>query len=199
MSSIVHVPFLGYLQIAIAAHERLIDLLSHSDRETKLERLEFSESSAGQATVTVIFVHIALESFILGYASRKLGETYAKKHVDSLGLHSKWNIVPKLATGREIPRDHRGLELLQDLVKARNSVVHLKSINIEVERWGEIQSKAGRESRQLLEAAMRSFECVGLLGTALCEMDTEEQVCKLLAGFANSPKYRIQFAEPENV
>ena len=59
-------------------------------------KIVFENTADGQAAIVVTFSTTALECYISNYASRKLGETYFKKHIDNLNLHSKWMIVPRL-------------------------------------------------------------------------------------------------------
>jgi hypothetical protein len=187
LSKVLYIPFVSYLRIATEAHSRMIDYVNGGESENA----DFQETSQGQATIAVVFSTIALESFIHNYASRKLGEGYADKHIDSMNLHTKWILVPRLATGNAIPSDYRGIELLQKLIKARNSIVHLKSTNIQ---WSLLESAMRRidENNQLiLESAITCFECIGLLGDALSERDPDDEPTKLLAAFTSTPKYRI--------
>ena len=187
MSNLLYIPFISYLRIAADAHARMIEYLNSDESEDA----DFQDTAQGQATITVVFSAIALESFIHNYAARKLGEGYTDKHVETMNLHTKWLLVPQLATGKAIPSDHRGIELLQKLIKARNSIVHLKSKNIEWDLWENAKQKITETNRLILESATTCFECIGLLGHALSERDTDDQATKLLASFISTPKYRI--------
>jgi hypothetical protein len=187
MSQIVYIPFISYLRIAADAHARMIDYVNSGEAEDA----DFQNTAQGQATITVVFSTIALESFIHNYAARKLGEGYTDKHVEKMSLHTKWLLVPQLATGNAIPSDHRGIQLLQDLIRARNSIVHLKAKNIEWDLWDNAKQKITETNRLIFESATTCFECVGLLGHALNELDADDQATKLLASFTSTPKYRI--------
>lgn len=107
MSTILHIAFISYLRIAAQAHARMIEYVNSGEPEDA----DFQDTAPGQATITVVFSTIALESFIHSYAARKLGEGYTDKHVEKMNLHTKWLLVPQLATGKAIPSDHRGIEL----------------------------------------------------------------------------------------
>jgi hypothetical protein len=108
-----------------------------------------------------------------------------------MNLHTKWLLVPQLATGKAISSDHRGIQLLQKLIKARNSIVHLKAKNIEWDSWDSAEQTIKETNRVILESAVKCFECIGLLGHSLSELDPDDQATKLLAGFTSSPKYSI--------
>lgn len=187
MSNLLYIPFISYLRIAADAHARMIEYVNSAEPEDA----DFQDTAQGQATITVVFSTIALESFIHNYAARKLGEGYTDKHIEKMTLHTKWLLVPQLATGESIPSDHRGFELLQKLIKARNSIVHLKSKNIEWELWENAEQKITETNRLILESATTCFECIGLLGHALRERDADDQATKLLASFTSTPKYRL--------
>jgi hypothetical protein len=187
MSQILYIPFISYLRIAADAHARMIEYVNNGEAEDA----DFQNTAQGEATITVVFSTIALESFIHNYAARKLGEGYTDKHVEKMNLHTKWLLVPQLATGKAIPSDHRGIQLLQKLIKARNFIVHLKAKNIEWELWDSAEQKITETNRLILESAVKCFECTGLLGHALSELDPDDQATKLLASFTSTPKYRI--------
>lgn len=192
MSQITYIPFISYLRIAADAHARMIEYINSGEAEDA----DFQNTAQGEATITVVFSTIALECFIHNYAARKLGEGYTDKHIEKMKLHTKWLVVPQLATGKVIPSDHRGIELLQQLITARNSIVHLKAKNIEWEQWESAEQKITKTNRLILESAVKCFECIGLLGHALSERDPDDQATKLLASFTSTPKYRIVEKEP---
>jgi hypothetical protein len=187
MPQITYIPFIGYLRIAADAHARMIEYVNGGEAENAY----FQNTAQGEATITVVFSTIALESFIHNYAARKLGEGYTDKHVERMNLHTKWLLVPQLAMGKAIPSDHRGIQLLQKLIKARNCIVHLKAKDIEWELWDSAEQKITETNRLILKSAVNCFECTGLLGHALGELDPDDQATKLLASFTSTPKYRI--------
>jgi hypothetical protein len=86
---------------------------------------------------------------------------------------------------------YRGIELLQKLIKARNSIVHLKSTNIQWSLWESAMQKIQENNQLILDSAITCFECIGLLGKALSERDPDDEPTKLLAAFTATPKYRI--------
>lgn len=187
MSDVLYIPFISYLRIAADAHSRMIGYVNAGESENA----DFQDTSQGQATITVVFSTIALESFIHNYASRKLGEGYTDKHIDTMKLHTKWIVVPQLVTGSAISPDSPAIQLLQKLIKARNSVVHLKSTNIQWALWEGAIQRIKENNQLILESALTCFECIGLLGRALSERDPDDEATKLLAAFTSTPKYRV--------
>lgn len=191
MSNVIYTPFLSYLRIAAEAHEKMLRYIN-STGQTSLDSDEFPQTAGGQATIVVVYCCISLECYIFNYATRRLGETFCKKHVDRhMSLHAKWLIVPKLATGKAIPADHNGIALLQKLVKARNSVVHAKAVNLQPDIWEKQTAKITETGKTTLDAALNAFRCVGELGSALSGIDPEEPGAKILAGFLGTPKYSL--------
>lgn len=75
----------------------------------------------------IVFLAMAVESFIYDYASEHLGDTFVKNYIEKLDVKSKWVIIPKLVTGKDLPRDKKGFELLNKLISLRNRFVHSKS------------------------------------------------------------------------
>ena len=195
MSDILYLPFISYLDIVTDAHTRMIDFINCGQDEDG----PFIQTSQGQATIAVVFSAIAIESFINNYAVRKLGSEYMKKHIDRLTPHTKWIVVPKLATGRQIPSDHHGIELLQKLFTARNLIVHLKCANVDFQRWSEKANSIRTDNFLILQSAVSCFECIGLLGQALCECDPDETVGQLFAQCLSLPKYQLERHDSTNI
>jgi len=75
----------------------------------------------------VTFGAMCLEAFIYDYAAHNLSDTYTRKYLDKLDLISKWVIIPRLVTGKILPRESQAFEHLKRLVKERNELVHPKS------------------------------------------------------------------------
>ncbi len=79
------------------------------------------------STNFLIYVSLFIEGFIYDYAARNLGDKYSKEHIDRIDVVSKWIIVPKLVSGKEIDRSRHSFEILQKIIKLRNEVIHFKS------------------------------------------------------------------------
>ena len=152
----------------------------------------FELTAQGQATVVVVFSITALECYIYGYAARSLGEGYSERHIEKLDLVSKWIIVPRLVTEQEIRSDHKGIEMLAKLVKARNQVVHLKGKDLKPDIWEVQKSTIIKHDREILEAGVSAFRCVGELGRELRRVDPAEHGAELLAAFLSTPEYKIK-------
>ncbi|MBT3984541.1 MAG: hypothetical protein HOE90_24505 [Bacteriovoracaceae bacterium] len=77
--------------------------------------------------VSVVFTAMYFEAFIYDYAASYLGDDYSKSHLDKLDFISKWLVIPKLITGKELSKEGQAYQALKRLHKDRNSLVHLKS------------------------------------------------------------------------
>lgn len=192
MSNIIHTPFLNYLRIAVDAQDKMVSYIKAAGK-TSLDTDEFQETADGQATIVVVYTVIALECYIYNYATRKLGENFCKKHVESMGHHTKWQLVPKLATGKGIPVDHKGIDFLKKLIAARNRVVHAKAVNVSPNRWEQQKQRIINDNRSILDAALIAFRCVGELGSELSKIDPAEPSAKFLAQFLQFPKMSLRF------
>lgn len=99
-----------------------IDLLeeaSHAQRET-----------AKHALIVIVFAALTCESYIYDYAARHFSDTFVRKYLDKLDVMSKWVVVPRLVTGKDLPTGGQALQLLRELVTARNEIVHYKTTRL---------------------------------------------------------------------
>jgi len=77
--------------------------------------------------IVVIFCALTLEGFINSYGIQKFSKTYFKKHLDKLNPISKFILIPKLITGKQIDTDSQAYDLLQNLFKLRDKLAHYKT------------------------------------------------------------------------
>lgn len=91
----------------------------------ELDPLE--EARDQSCIIAVVFTAMYFEAFIYDYAASCLGDKYSKDYLDKLDFISKWIIIPKLITGKEISKSGQAYESLKRLYKDRNYLVHLKS------------------------------------------------------------------------
>lgn len=79
------------------------------------------------AMVSVIFSALTLEAFVNNYAIERFSRSYFDNHLDKLPTISKWIIIPKLFTGKELNSDSQPYECLKRLFKRRDRLVHYKT------------------------------------------------------------------------
>jgi hypothetical protein len=109
---------------------REIDAISASEKDDWMKEMETSDArfqSLKCAVESIVFSAMCLESFIYGYSVKCLGQSYTKAHIDRIGIESKYIIVPKLIVGKELDRSGQAYQMLKQLIKDRNSIVHFKS------------------------------------------------------------------------
>lgn len=105
----------------------------------KIKRKKFTKKAADEfdnvtaelhhhSASTVVSAALFLEAFIYDYAAANFSDTYTIKYLDKLSLVSKWAVIPKLVTGKDFPTEGQAFEHLVKLHKARNSLVHYKSV-----------------------------------------------------------------------
>ena len=98
------------------------------DRESMIHALSLLTKKEQYFAKSVAFATMCLEAFIYDYAAHNFSDTYVKRYIDKLDLISKWVLVPRLALGKDFPRDSKAFEYLVKLVKFRNELVHPKSV-----------------------------------------------------------------------
>lgn len=89
--------------------------------------LELTNRQRKGTIKVVIFVSIFLESYINQLAGIVFGDKYSKEHLDKLDFISKWIIIPRLITGKELNKSHAYFGRLKTMSKWRNKLVHHKS------------------------------------------------------------------------
>ncbi|WP_312833623.1 hypothetical protein [Sedimentibacter saalensis] len=91
------------------------------------EQSEKEETIFKNCIISITFSAMSLEAFIYDYAAIVLGDKYVKNYIDKLDVVSKWVLVPKIITGKEISRDKHCFEILRQTIKLRNEFAHSKS------------------------------------------------------------------------
>jgi hypothetical protein len=142
--------------------------------ETKIRNLELERDK--HSLIAIIFSAIAIEAYIYDYAARHLTDAYVRDHIDKLDTISKWVVVPRLITGREMPRRQKWFGLLKGLIKTRNSLVHHKSSQVpgatrEAKRF---MDKLRANETITTETAKRAPQLLDLLILEMTALDPEE-------------------------
>ena len=92
-----------------------------------LEIEPIEEERDQSCIIAVVFTAMYFEAFIYDYAASCLGDNYSKEHLDKLDFIAKWMVIPRLVTGKEISKSGQAYQALKQLHRDRNSLVHLKS------------------------------------------------------------------------
>jgi hypothetical protein len=108
------------IEAEIARREAERDVLNDA------EHIELEVERQHSAAIVIVFAAMCLEAFINDYAVSGLSKSYVDKYLDKLDLATKWAIIPRLVTGKDLRRDSRAFKLLQRLVTSRHNLVHAK-------------------------------------------------------------------------
>jgi len=140
--------------------------------EQKISMYEIDLSKA--SFVLVVFAAMSAEAYIYDYAARNLGDAFVKDHLDKIDTVSKWILIPKLITGRELPRRSHWQAPLKKLVQTRNSITHYKSWDPLSQPTSKTWGKLSKFSDDIHQAAGQSVALLGLLADTISENDPEE-------------------------
>lgn len=126
--------------------------------------------------IVISFSAMAVEAYIYDYAARHLGDDFVKDHLDKLDTASKWIVIPKLITGKELPSKPTWLELLKSLIKTRNSIIHYKTLDgpgvaTDIRKY---LKKLDTKSELLYKIATQSVDLLSILADKIAEIDPEE-------------------------
>jgi len=129
------------------------------------------------ASVTIVFTMISVEAYIYDYAARNYSDSFIKKYIDKLDPISKWVIVPKLITGKELSRRGEWFQLFRNLIRERNSIIHSKSseapyTNEDFQKYADKQ----KESRaSFFKKAKEAIDLLDILPNEIGNLDEEEK------------------------
>lgn len=128
----------SYLEHAHYYYKQFKDVeASFKESKSILEKTEYPEYIKHRDIVidgdrkylsSFIFFSLFLEAYINDFAARRLGDTYTRKYLDKLDVISKWVVLPKIITGKQIDTSRKSFEALKSLVALRNKFVHHKTM-----------------------------------------------------------------------
>lgn len=107
------------------------DILSKTSEQNQLYFSLFSEKHKS-AIISVVFLVMSVEGLINEYGFRFLGEQKFKE-LDKGNFIDKIVNIYNEVTGRQFPKGTQLYQNLNDLISVRNTLVHSKSIEINVE------------------------------------------------------------------
>lgn len=114
----------------------------------------------------IVFGALYLEAFINDYAFRKLDRKLFE-YVDKLDLVGKWLVVPELAVGKKFPKEQHVFELLKNIVKNRNRLVHFKTDSFDYvhpfDKAKKVEERYIKEFPEFLEDKKDAFDDKGKL------------------------------------
>jgi len=111
-------------------HDRIQEELKH-EKEVSDERVfqlaTKNDAIEQQARVVIIFSALSVEAYINDYAISQLSKNYLTNYLDKLDLLSKWIVIPRIITGKQLDPGAKSVQDLSWLITQRNNLVHYKS------------------------------------------------------------------------
>lgn len=158
----------------VEAQESLAQVSASDSNDDVSYDLHGKAQRTGEAAVAlgiqvIVIAAMCLEAAIYDYAAWHLHDNYVKNHLDRLSLLSKWLVIPRLITQRELRVGRPAYEKLKRLIDARNALVHSKSAPMP---WGEELHKIVEQGKafdlQIINGARDALMAIILLSL---EMD----------------------------
>ena len=170
---------------------RLMSKKNSNKKSWKLfeEIMEISQTATRRSTEVIIFCALTLEAFINYYGIKSFSKNYFTKYLDNLTTIQKWIIIPKLKKNKSIDTGKRPFELLGELFKRRNTLVHYKPKTYEPIDLSGIEKLTSREKtkfyNELLDTKFykramidseNAINAVRLIIAELKEIDSELEI-----------------------
>ncbi len=119
-------------------HDKIRESFKHRKKvsdDLVLSLLAEKNDAIGQhALIAVIFCALSAEAYINDYAISRLSKNYLKSYLDKLDLLSKWVLIPRIVTGRQLDPGSEPIQNLSWLVALRNKLVHYKTRVLTIEQ-----------------------------------------------------------------
>lgn len=139
------------------------------------------------STIAIVFSALAVEGYIYDYAARNLADNFVKD-IDKLSVESKFIVVTKIITGKDFPKGERAFDLLKQLIKNRNRIVHSKSAELLKPNVGGMQV-VSQESPEELENLLYTGDAKKLLDFDKSLLDHAEKAISALDHLAMVMEY----------
>ena len=123
-----HVAVDSYKQI-VKLEEELNELQVNTSKAEKssddfVDKVADKNDRIGRfSLIVVIFCATSLEAYINHYAISNLSKNYLKTYLDKLDLLSKWVVIPRIITEKQLDAGSKGLQDLAWLITLRNKFV----------------------------------------------------------------------------
>jgi hypothetical protein len=135
------------------------------------------------AIVAVTFAGMTLEAFFYDYAADALGDQHVKDHLDKLDLPSKYLVYPKLVCGTAPNKSEHTFELVRNLTRLRNDLVHAKSKAFPLEKLDGAADHFDEYHARLDKGADDAIECVLAVMRELDKLHGKESFEKTMLAY----------------
>ena len=135
-----------YFKIALEHYEKIKKLKQEHDilqarfrakknlSNREIDLLAEKNNAIGEETlIVIVFSALSLESFINNYGITRLSKNYFTNYLDKPNTLSKWIIIPKIVTRKQIDPGSKAIQDLSWLITLRNKLVHYKSREIPID------------------------------------------------------------------
>lgn len=86
----------------------------------------------------IVFQAMAVEAFLNEYIFVRLGKKYFEA-LEKLSPQDKLVVCCKMITGKEFPKDNKAFEILINIFKYRNNLVHFKARSVDISTIDDIE------------------------------------------------------------
>jgi len=170
------------------AQKRFAATLGKEETDTEMkEALEFQHILHMRMITAPIFGVIAAENFIYNYGCEFLSAEFCNENLDKLDTLSKWRVIPQLACGKSIPTRNPVFSELRELIKTRNTLVHLRTkvyVDPPLDSFEVMAKRLESEDQMFRKIAKRSPRIIVELIEALMEIDPRAKVRELAESLA---------------
>lgn len=112
--------------------ERLAIQKANSDAHDLVA--EKNDAIEGFTIVVILFCALSAEAYINDYGIENFSKNYFTKYLDKLDLISKWIMLPRIITGRQLDPGSKPMQDLLWLTRLRNKLTHSKSRKIPIDK-----------------------------------------------------------------
>jgi hypothetical protein len=143
------------------------------------ELIALEDNLAKHASIVIVFSAIAIESYFYDYAARHLSDNFVQNYLDKLDMIGKLVVIPRLITGKELPRNKKWFSLAKNIVKARNLIVHSKSSDFPTATTEGVQQhlkKIESIDNLYLQSAREAIELLDILVVELSTLNPDEAI-----------------------
>ncbi len=159
-----------HLRTLLLAEENL-DKVKNDEEKYLLEEIVSKD-----AMIVILFSATALEAYIYDYAARYFSDSFVRNYIDKLDIIGKWVLIPRLITGKELPRDREWFFLLKEIIRKRNKLTHHKSSEIpsRVEYAKKHVERLHDEGEQMIRMAKESIRLLDMVVDVITENNPNE-------------------------
>lgn len=122
------------IQELVEKRDRIRETIRRSKKDPDEEEANLGDIIEDHTLIVIIFCALVLETYINDYAISRLSKNYLERHLDKLDLASKWIVIPRIITGKQLDKSSKWFSDLSWLISLRNKLVHYKTRLLEVEK-----------------------------------------------------------------